>query len=203
MVITDIAIQKRNKDRCSVYVDGSYSFSLRLSQLLDLKVTKGMELDATGLARLQEESTHGKLYESAIRKLSRRQHSKKEIEQFLKTKQAGEEEITTIIEELCRKHYLDDAAFAENWVQHRRRSKSYSARAITYELRQKGVDPSLIESALGADQIDEKQALLSLLQKKRTHPKYLDPQKLIAFAQGKGFSYGAIREALTELEGQE
>ena len=48
MTITKISAQVKNPDRVSIYIDGVYSLSLNLDQLLVEKLKFGLELDEVG-----------------------------------------------------------------------------------------------------------------------------------------------------------
>ena len=56
MKITNIAQQKRRKDRFSIYCDGKYEVSLSENQLLEARLRIGDELSESDLARLLDQS---------------------------------------------------------------------------------------------------------------------------------------------------
>lgn len=62
---------------------------------------------------------------------------------------------------------VDDRQFAQMWVQSRQASRKLSIRAITSELRQRGVDPILIEAAVSqVSDADELRAARQLAERK-------------------------------------
>ncbi|MBR7678016.1 regulatory protein RecX, partial [Streptomyces daliensis] len=50
---------------------------------------------------------------------------------------------------------IDDAAFADAWVESRHHSRGLARRALARELRTKGVDSALVEEAIGQLDADQ------------------------------------------------
>ena len=205
-VITAIKQQLKQAHRVSIFVDGKYSFSLTMDQLLDEKLKKGDQLDDLRIKMLKKLSDEGKLKQRALEWLLTRPHSVREFRDYMYRKQAEKDLTEAWIEEFSVKKYLDDESFAR-WFAENRRRKNKSNRAIHSELMSKGVSSSVIQSIIvGLDQEDsrsdktEKEALLLLVNKLRKRPRYQDQQKLIQNLLGKGFRYGQIKEALANEE---
>ena len=198
MVITAIEIQAKNKDRVNVYVDGKYSFSLDIFQVGELGIKVGREYDEAALNTLREESEFGKAYGRALELIARRPRSIKEMNEYAFKKKWDERLKARIIERLSQKGYLDDMAFARFWVRARAVGKPMSRRALHAELRQKGIDSAIIEDALQdeGNEYDELAALRELVKKRRA--RYVDEQKFIAYLARKGFSFDAIKRALSD-----
>jgi len=198
MVITAIEIQAKNKDRVNVYVDGKYSFSLDIFQVGELGIKVGREYDEAALNTLREESEFGKAYGRALELIARRPRSVKEMNEYAFKKKWDERLKARIIERLSQKGYLDDMAFARFWVRARAAGKPMSRRALHAELRQKGIDSAIIEDALQdeGNEYDELAALRELVKKRRA--RYVDEQKFIAYLARKGFSFDAIKRALSD-----
>jgi regulatory protein len=78
MTITKITEQVKNPNRVSIFVDGKYSFSLSLDQLLDLRLKVSYELDEARLKELVKLSQVGKLKMRTLEWLMIRPHSAKE-----------------------------------------------------------------------------------------------------------------------------
>ena len=64
MIITKIELQKKNKDRASIYIDEKFAFGVHINIVYDLHLKKGMEMtdelreEILGL----EEKKQGRLY---------------------------------------------------------------------------------------------------------------------------------------------
>lgn len=102
---------------------------------------------------------------------------------------------------------IDDAAFAHAWVDSRHRVQKLSKRALSSELRRKGVDTDFVDAAL--EQVDsdsERQAARALTDKKLRKVGDTPPQtlfrRLVAMLARKGYpahvAVGVVKEALQE-----
>ena len=205
MKITTIKAQIKTENRVSVFVEGKYSFSLTLDQLLTEKLKKGLELDESEILRLKKLSDEGKLKARTLEWLLGRPHSTKEFRDYLYRKQAEKELIEAWVVHFTDKKYLDDEAFAR-WFAETRRRKNKSSRAITSELYSKGINSVTIKSIVTELENDgddseksEKEALRTLVNKLRDRPRYQDEQKFKSYLISKGFSYSDIKEVLELL----
>src|SRR3990167_18356 len=113
--ITTIRPQVKNPERVSVFLDGKYSFSLSLDELLREKLKNGDELDKTAEKRLKKISADGKLRARALEWLLNRPHSTRELRDYLYRKKAEPEMMDTLIKEFSDKGYLDDRKFGQ-WL---------------------------------------------------------------------------------------
>lgn len=83
MKITNLSAQQRDPNRVNVFVDGKYTFSLDVSQVVSLGVKVGREYDEQELAELEQESQFGKLYGRALEYCLMRPHSAREVRDYL------------------------------------------------------------------------------------------------------------------------
>lgn len=198
--ITKIAKQQRRDDWCSIFIDGKFVFSLPISAVADEKLVIDKELSAAELDKLKRKSSYSKLYDGALMKIARRQHSEREIRDYLYKKQAADEDIESIVERLYSYKYLDDQSFAEKWVSERRKTKLRSSRQLRAELYKKGISSEIIDPLLEDSQEDQQDALKELIAKKQHLSRYQDQKKFMAYLTRQGFSYHEVKQALTELE---
>lgn len=201
MKITAIKAQVKSESRVSIFLDGKYSFSLNLDQLLEQKLKKGLELDDSQIKFFKKLSDEGKLKQRSLEWLMGRPHSIREFRDYLYKKQADKDLIEALVEEFIAKGYLDDSTFAK-WFAEGRRRKNKSARAISSELFSKGVASSNVQKAMSEleendeTKKSENEALIALINKIRNRSRYQDQQKLTAYLISKGFKYSDIKEAL-------
>lgn len=136
------------------------------------------------------------LRETALRLLAQREHSRFELSRKLQPLSPQSELIEILLDELSTKNYLNDARFAEAYV-HMRMHKGMGPLKIGYELRLKGVDASLITTALQS--IDWDAQLLELFLRKQRPGLALSPkerEKQQRFWQQRGFGHEQIRHLL-------
>lgn len=193
--ITRLTMQKRDKERVNIFLDGEYAFSLSLNAALGLK--KGQKLTPAELDELRSDDEVNRAYRHATRYISYRPRSVTETERNLREKDYDEEAIMLAIERLKKNHHLDDTEFARFWIENRERFKPRSARALRYELRQKGIDNGVIDEALA--EIDEELSAWAALEPRVDRWRNLDEQefrkKAMGFLGRRGFGYGVARGA--------
>lgn len=203
-VVTAIEVQKRNKERANVYLDGEYAFSLNIMEAAQLR--KGQNLSEQEVQTLKDADAVEQTVERALRFLSYRPRSVAEVRRNLLGKDIAESVVEAAIEKLLNFGYLDDHAFAKFWIESRQREKPMGARGLRYELRKKGVADSIINTMLTDLNEDDSayNAASSRVRRLRGTDRQTFKKKLGGYLQRRGFSYGtasdAIRRLIDELE---
>lgn len=198
MTITNFKEQVKNKDRVSIFVDGKYSFSLTIDELLTEKLKAGQEIDEQELTRLKKLSDDGKLKMRMLEWLTMRPHSERELRDYLYRKKVEKEQMAEMIYWAQTRGFQNDESFAR-WFAEGRLRKNKSWRSVQAELRSKGISLVTIQSIateLGSTQQSDLEALKKLIDKLSTKPRYQDPKKLISYLLSKGFSYEDVKSLL-------
>lgn len=102
-----------------------------------------------------------------LSKLTVQARSRQELEQALEAKAVPADVATRVLDRLTEVGLVDDEAFAGSWVHSRRKNRGLGRRALSYELRRKGVDEELIRETL--DQVtpeDEQETAAVLVRRK-------------------------------------
>jgi len=212
--VTSISVQKRDKDRVNVSVNGKYRLSLNISQLVDLGIKIGSQYTEEELTALEDESQFGKLYMRALEYCLMRPHSQRELRDYLyrKTRDTRTKEgnvrkgvsvalTERVFDRLLEKGYIDDEKFADFWIENRNLRKGSSKRKLSAELSAKGVDRTIIERFLAETERDDKTELQKIIDKKR--PRYDDEQKFMSYLARQGFSYDDIKSALENNDAEQ
>jgi regulatory protein len=199
-IITNIKQQQRFKNRFSIYVDGSYGFSLSDTALLDTRLTVGQEMTGEEVKTYKQLSLDDKVYANALRYAAMRQRSRWEIEAYLQRKQASPPLAVEIIDKLQKLGMVDDLVFAQGWVENRHLLKPTSKRKLQQELRAKHVAVDIISQVLHDDETDDRQSLAQLVSRKRRQSKYQDDTKLMQYLSRQGFSYEDIKSVVQAQE---
>lgn len=199
MKITDIKQQVRRKDRYSIYIDEKYSFALSESGLLNSGLSIGQDLSDEEIEQLKNFSAEDKGVYRVLDLVARRPRSRGEITDYLKRKKYSGEEIEKILNTLSERGYIDDEDFAKRWVESRRLLKPISKRKLRLELMQKKVSEEVISSVLEDTEVDEKQVIRELIEKKRKQTRYQDGQKLMQFLIRQGFNYHDVKSVFEDL----
>ncbi len=81
--------------------------------------------------------------------LTRRPWTRADLARRLVRRGAPAEVADAVVADLTARGYLDDAAFARQWVESRS-ARGYGAARLRAELRARGVDSAVIDAAVGA-----------------------------------------------------
>lgn len=193
--ITDLKQGVKNPDRVNVYVNDKFSFSLDISQVVDLNVKVGRVVSFEELSKFKKASEFGKLYQRTLEWVLVRPRSEKETRDYLYKKifekKLDKNYTDRIIEKLKSKKYLDDLKFAEYYVENRFVKKGVSAKRLRMELMKKGISKDIIERVLNESSRNDEEEIAKIIAKKRA--KY-DDEKLTAYLLRQGFLYDSVRE---------
>lgn len=144
-----------------------------------------------------------KVYRKAIKFLSYRNRSEKELKNHLLKKTIPEDLIIPVIELLKEQNFLDDRKFAEWWIEQRQEFKGKSKIIIKSELFQKGIDKLLIEELLDDNQGDLKTATLIYKKNKYKFDRVEGEEKknkIANFLRLRGYNWDIIEKILHNEE---
>ena len=142
----------------------------------------------------------------ALRFLSIRQRSEKEIKEYLLKKKVSELTLEKIIEKLKEFKFLNDEEFAKSWVETRNLIKPKPWRIIKYELKQKGISQDIIDN-IGPDketeEINDLKAAVKIAQKRLLRYNGFTReeifQKLGRYLISKGFDWDIAKRSIDEV----
>lgn len=214
-IITKLTPGVHDSNRVNVFINGRFSFSLDVAQVIDLEVKVGLKVSPVRLRELKEASEFGKLYQRTLEWCMTRPRSILETKMYLHRRQyrrqlfnkkrleeekrplaeIGEQTAQLVLQRLIEKHFLDDEIFAKYYVENRYLRKGISERRLSAELMQKGVDKNIISQALAASPRTEEEEISKVVMKKRQ--KYND-KGLLQYLLRQGFSYQAAKTAVEE-----
>ncbi len=96
---------------------------------------------------------------------------------------------------------INDAGFAQTWVENRTDLRPRSRRALTYELSQRGVDADVIEQSLS--EIDDDAMAYQAAQRPARKHKDLEwndfRQKMYRYLAQRGFNYETSSQAISRV----
>ncbi len=150
-----------------------------------------------------------KARQKAIRLLSLRGHSTRELQIKLEARGFEESLVKRVLSDLAGSRYLDDAAFARDWARHLTVHRHYGSRRIERSLLEKGVARDVIREVLAELRREhpERASLAALLRKKLGDRKVSDldrkeKRRLAQSLMNKGYPAGLIYDALGHKEGR-
>ncbi len=198
--ITAIEVQKKNPNRVSISIDGQFAFGL--SRIVAAWLNVGQELSEEKIAALQEEDAREVAIQKALRFLGYRARSVHEVRENLQKHKIPEPVIELTLKRLQETGLLNDQEFAQAWVENRNTFRPRSRRALTLELRRKGLEDGIIRQTL-EQTADETSLARDAGRKYLRKVQGLDwpnfRNKLGGFLGRRGFSYDVIAPILREL----
>ncbi len=159
------------------------------------------------IIRMQNSSNdpYRKALNTALRVLTRRDHSKHELSQKLKARGYAEEVIDEVISECERFDYINDKRTAQVFIRQLQR-KGYGRKRIRSQLYLKGLRSNHIQGVLSKSisEADECQCAEKIFQK---HARRFDREKdrlkrkdkIYRFLYGRGFSKAVISEVMGKI----
>jgi regulatory protein len=196
MKITSIKQQVKNPERVSIFVEGKYTFSLSLDELVTHKLKNNQELDQADIKKFKKISEDGKMKARALVWVLGRPHSTKEFRDYMFRKKADKDLSEQLIEEFTNKNYLNDIKFAE-WFSELKQRGGKSNRQIQAELFKKGISRQITDAVMEEQGSSEQERLQLLVAKKLKSSRYRqDPIKLKQYLARQGFGFQEIEEAL-------
>ena len=220
LIITDIRQAVKNENRVNIFVNGKYSFSLDIAQVVDLGIKKGLIITEEQLADYKKASEFGKAYQRALEWVLTRPHSERELADYLKRrrmqvnakerkkewkdKKNGVKPKTRprydfddlIIKRLTERGYVDDYKFAQYYVENRFVKRGVSTKRLEMELMKKGVARDIIERVLNNSERNDEEEIKKIVAKKRA--RYSD-EKLIQYLCRQGFQYDVVKNVVEEF----
>ncbi len=88
-----------------------------------------------------------KIKKDCLRLLTRRDHSRKEIQHKMAVKGYESSQVSAVIDELAGQSWQDDTRYAESYAR-ARSQKGFGPVRITYELSQQGIAPATVNKVL-------------------------------------------------------
>ena len=127
----------------------------------------------------------------AIKYLSYQPRTVYEMQEYIKKKGFSEDIIEKIIEILLEQNHLNDRDFSTLFIESKVRNKPKSKFAFQYELKKKGINPSIIDAIL--EQYDDQDLALKAVRPKIRMWQNLDEdkfkKKMMNFLRYRGFNY--------------
>jgi len=197
--ITALRVQKRDRQRVNVYLDGCFAFGLANVEAAGLRV--GQVLSDEEIVDLRERDHVQRAVDQALNLLSYRPRSQAEIRTRLKKKGYTDTVVAKALERLRHVELVDDHEFASYWVENRSQFNPLGVLALRQELRLKGLDEQTIDQALSGydEDLAAARAAEVAVRRLRQHDPVTFRRKLTSYLSRRGFPYHLI-EALVEAE---
>lgn len=205
MEITSVERNRKHRDKLSVYIDGKFAFNISEADYLSLNLYERSEIDEKTIDYIRNTINFQEAKSRAIRYLTLRIRTEKEVRDKLKSEGYDRECISRVIDELKAMGYINNQLYAQKYVYDRSKLKPMSKRMMKLELLSKGIPEEVADEVLADWKAEDKDVARNLV--KRKFGKYdLRDGKIVKkaymFLAHRGFSGDTIKEVLRELDAE-
>lgn len=197
MVIQDLKPSRRVEGRWLAVLEDGSILRLGEGEVVDFALYAGKELSEGEAEALTQAARRSGLRQKALNLLTSKPMSRRELEQKLRSWEAGEEEAAAIADRMEELGFLNDAAYAAQVVRYYS-AKGYGERKLRDELYRRGIPRELWDETLeGA--ADPSAAIEEFLRKKWRGTLPDDPRELKKASDAlarRGYSWSDIVEGL-------
>ena len=144
----------------------------------------------------------------ALRLLESQPRTRAELAQAMSRRGVPADAATAVLDRFTEVGLIDDEAFAAAWVNSRHTGRGLGRRALSQELRRRGVEEETVAQAVsGISADDERVAATTLVQRRlRTMtglPRETQVRRLVAMLARKGFSQSLAMSVVLDALGSE
>lgn len=207
MRITKIEVQKKNPQRRNIYADDKFVAGVSTETLLRLGLRTGDEITAGVLESLQQAEELQSAKQVALRFLSHRPRTEREIRDRLREKEFADDDIAATIDELKRLGLVNDQQFAQMYVRDALARRPVGRLLLRQKMLLLGLERQLVDETLNAAFDDDtaeqmaREAAQQFLRRRAMRKE--DPLKLrngvAQFLMRRGFSWNVIQPILNSL----
>lgn len=200
--ITKVEVQKNNKQKVNIYLDGEYKARMYLDTCVKYGLHAGVEIEEDRLNELVLESEKVMALNLAVKYVSTALKTKKQIVDYLKKKEFQPEIIDYVVDKMLEYRYIDDMEYIRAYFN--TYSNKFGISRLQYNLRSKGVSQKLIDEYMDSleEEVDTLSTCIALLKKKAKNMDLNDirnRQKVSRFLASRGFEFDDINHAMTEV----
>ncbi len=175
---------------------------MKLETVMKHRLKVGVEITEQELSQVQMESEKAVALDKAMTYLSRAPKTKKEVARHLAQKGYLQGVIDYVMEKLCDYRFVDDGAYAKQYVQSAKNKKG--ARLIRAELLRKGAESEAVESAL--EELDDQSQSATAVAQKYLRGKEKSKEnkaKAYRYLLSRGYDYDTASAAVDGVWGDD
>lgn len=208
--VTKIAVQKKNKDRVSVFLDENFAFGLSQEIVFRNMLCKDQILSVEKQKEMIKADWLYRAKQSALEYVAYKARTEHEVRNKLRQKRFLDEVIDEVISRFKELGYLNDENYASAFAKGRLRSKGHGPRRISQDLRKRGISKELISEVI--EEVNEgdaqREAALQHAEKRwsrlaKERDPYKRKKKLFDFLSRRGFNFDLIKSVVDEVTNKE
>ena len=199
--ITEISVQKRDKNRANIYLDGTFYCGIKIDTVYKFHLKVDMDVSPEELEEIQFDSEKSQALDKALGYVSKSMKTKRQVKDYLTSKGYLPTIVDYCTAKLIEYKFVDDNEYCKAYVRSYKKNKG--SKLLEQELRSKGIDFNLIDSALDGEYTDGAENAKRIAEKymKNKENNKENLQKAYRYLLSKGFSYEEINSALKSFKG--
>lgn len=206
--ITALDSQTHNDDRISVFLDDEFAFGVHQDVVVKHRLQVGDTLTPAEQQEIEREEQYVQAKQTALNYLAHKPRTETEVRRKLRrADDVPDDVIEDVVARLYELQYLDDEAYAQDYVRNRFSSKKYGPVRIRRELVERGIDRHVAEEAVADLFADEDAAAAARQHAEKRWARLADEddprrrrQKLYRYLRRRGFTSDTINPILDDLE---
>lgn len=211
MIITSISKRCTNEGNVNanqasyvydICIDNSYSLSVPEEVYFKHNLYEKPEISDEELEVIKKASSFSMAKTKALTYLSFKARTSKEVENKLIKDGFSANIVAKVIKELIVDGYINDSIYVRRYINDRIKLKPKSKNMLVYELKNKGIDETVILEVLDELKIDNMAIASNLLLKKFNDFNISDikiKRKIYSFLRYRGFNDSEIRDVLKQI----
>ena len=202
MVITKLEIQKNNKEKFNLYLDGEFYSGIYIDACIKYGLKVGLDLSQEELDKIIFDSNKTIALTKTANYVNTALKTEKQVKEYIAKKGFDKSISEYVIEKLKEYKYIDDEAYAKAYIS--TYQNKFGAMKLKANLSEKGVKKEIVENLLKDVEIDEDILYnLSVKYMKNKESTYENQVKLMRFLASRGFSYDDINSIIDRLKKEE
>ena len=198
--ITDMQIQKKNKTRANVYLDGEYAFALEMLTVMKLGLKIGQDVSQKKIEEASFDTECMVAFDKAINYLSRNYKTSKQMKDYLTGKGFSEQVVEIVLQKLHNYKYVNDEQYAKMYVE--QQSKTKGKIRLKQELLQKGIAVDVVDQHVQVDD-ESMQENAQKLAEKYMKNKTGDTKNIVRLQRyllSRGYDYGTVNSIIRQFK---
>ncbi|WP_229106459.1 regulatory protein RecX [Paenibacillus sp. 1001270B_150601_E10] len=206
-IIVRVEKDEQQSGRYVIHFEHAAPLNVHEDVMIKYRLLKGTEVSLSFMEEIIRADEKNKAYVHALKYLQRKPKTRAELHRYLSQKAYEAEIIDTVLNQLEQEWLVDDASYAEAWLEQRVVRHHKGRRLVQQELKQKGVHARHIARAMDAlDPEQERESALHAAHKKwrqTSGEPFLRKQKVAAFLARRGYPSDLARQAANQAASEE
>ena len=205
--VTKIEVQRKNKERFNLYLDGVFEMGIDMDTLVKFNLKKNQLIDAKQMEDIQKYDHYRFGIHIALHYLSFKKRTEKEVRQQLVKSDINETAIDQIIDYCYKEKFINHEDYAESLKNTMIRTTDKGPEVFKQKLYQVGIEEEIIERFTQRYEVEQpfedilKVGHKLMKSKKGTIAKV--KQKVSQALIQKGYTIETIKQVLQELDFQQ